>query len=206
MDLTTSGRFRVLDSPRGRSELLLIDVAPDDPDAEDAFEPTAVAAEGYEAPLAATVDDLRPGNVVDATLSWDDGTARFADIDVVRRSVVEFVDGVTGVFEAAVDTWEAAAADGEGMNSRVTYDTDGEENGVLYVFAKQPGARDLFEEFRSGALPLEPLLARVNESRGDGEREVFVMRPADRPFVLVYIVLRKDGLLASTVRDTYDVD
>jgi len=32
---------------------------------------------------------------------------------------------------------------------------------------------------------------------------VFVMNPVDEEFVLVYIVFRKDGMLASTVRDTY---
>ncbi|MFC6990047.1 DUF6663 family protein [Haloplanus sp. GCM10025708] len=36
------------------------------------------------------------------------------------------------------------------------------------------------------------------------EREVFVMRPADDPFVVVYVVFEPEGLLATTVRDTYD--
>ncbi|MFB6156036.1 MAG: DUF6663 family protein [Haloferacaceae archaeon] len=205
MDLTTSGRFRVLESPRAPSKLLLVDVAPEDPEAPDAYEPTVVDAAGYGEPLASTVADLEPGNVAEATLAWDAGTARFTDLSVVRRSVVAFADDVTGVFEAATETWEAAVADGAGMNSRVTYDTDGEANGVLYVFAEQSGARDVFEEFRTGALPLEPLLARVNQNHDAGEREVFVMRPVDHPFVLVYIALRKGGLLAETVRDTYDV-
>ncbi|SEO45625.1 hypothetical protein SAMN04487948_102502 [Halogranum amylolyticum] len=201
MELTTSGRFRVLDSPRERPELLLIDL--------ETFEPTYVRTDGDDDDLAGVddtaVDDLRPGYVVDASLAWNDGTARFASVDVDSRSRIEFVDGVTGVFEAARETWQTAEAEGEGMNSRVTYDTDGAANGVLYVFAKQSGARDLFEEFRSGTRPLEPLVQRVNENRDDeGPREVFVMRPADEPFVLVYIVFRAEGILAETVRDTYD--
>ena len=198
MELTTSGRFRVLDSPRERPELLLIDL--------ETFDPTYVLTDGYDDSLADTVAGLRPGYVVEATFAWtDDGTPRFASLDVERRTRIEFVDGVTGVFEAARETWQTAEADGEGMNSRVTYDTDGAANGVLYVFAKQAGARDLFEEFQSGVLPLEPLVQRVNENRDDdGPREVFVMRPADEPFVLVYIVFRAEGILAETVRDTYD--
>ncbi|SFK99455.1 hypothetical protein SAMN04487950_1813 [Halogranum rubrum] len=198
MELTTSGRFRVLDSPRERPELLLIDL--------DSFDPTYVETQGYDDALADAVDRLRPGFVVEATLTWtEDGTPRFASLDVERETRLEFVDGVTGVFEAARETWQTAEAENEGMNSRVTYDTDGAPNGVLYVFAKQAGARDLFEEFRSGVRPIEPLLQRVNENRDDDDpREVFVMRPADEPFVLVYIVFRADGVLANTVRDTYD--
>lgn len=224
MEVTTRGRFRVLDSPRKPAELLLIDVrtgggtaaAADavEPDFEEAYAPTYLTAEGYEGPLAATVGALRPGYLVEATLAWTDGTPRFADIDLERRTLVEFVDGVTGIFEAARGTWREAEAAGEAMNSRVTRSTDGDPNGVLYTFAEQRGARDLFGEFRSGVLPLEPLLKRVNRTddgsagdeggRAPAEREVFVMRPADEPFVLVYIVLRKEGLLADTVRSTYD--
>lgn len=198
MELTTSGRFRVLDSPREEQERLLIDL--------ESFDPTYVRTDGYDDDLASVVANLHPGFVVEATLTWtDDGTARFASLDVERRTRIEFVDGVTGVFEAARETWQTAEAEGEGMNSRVTYDTDGAANGVLYVFAKQSGARDLFEEFQSGVLPLEPLVQRVNENRDDeGPREVFVMRPTDEPFVLVYIVFRAEGILAETVRDTYD--
>jgi hypothetical protein len=198
MELTTSGRFRVLDSPRERPELLLIDF--------ESFDPTYVRTDGYDDGLADAVERLRPGFVVEATLAWsDDGSARFASLAVERRTRIEFVDGITGVFEAARETWQTAEAEGEGMNSRVTYDTDGAANGVLYVFAKQSGARDLFEEFQSGVLPLEPLVQRVNDNRDDeGPREVFVMRPADEPFVLVYIVFRAEGILAETVRDTYD--
>jgi hypothetical protein len=33
---------------------------------------------------------------------------------------------------------------------------------------------------------------------------VFVLRPADGAFVVVYVVFRRDGLLAETVRDTYE--
>jgi hypothetical protein len=109
------------------------------------------------------------------------------------------------------------------MNSAVTYSTGKEPNGVVYVFAKQDPPRDLFEEFRTGATPIEPLIQRVNathdsddaadtddaastaDSDADdpAERAVFVLNPADEPFVVVYIVFRKDGMLAQTVRDTY---
>lgn len=198
MELTTSGRFRVLDSPRERPELLLIDL--------DSLDPTYVRTDGYDGVLDDVVSDLRPGFVVEATLTWtDDGTPQFSSVSVEERTRIEFVDGVTGMFEAARETWQTAEADNEGMNSRVTYDTDGAPNGVLYVFAEQSGARDIFEEFQSGVLPLEPLIQRVNENReDDDEREVFVMRPADDPFVAVYIVFHADGMLANTVRDTYD--
>lgn len=199
MDLTTSGRFRVLGRPRGDDELLIVDV--------ESFDPTYVredAVVGDAAPsLGERVADLRAGYLVDATLAWRDGTPRVSALSVVGRTRIEFVDGVTGLFEAARETWHGAA--GEAMNSRVTYDTDGAPNGALYVFAKQTGARDLFDEFRNGVTPLEPLLERVNERRDDDDpREVFVMRPADEPFLVVYIVFRKGGLLAETLRETYD--
>ncbi|WP_101295472.1 DUF6663 family protein [Halegenticoccus soli] len=200
MELSTSGRFRVLGRPRAPDELLLIDA--------ESFDPTYVGTDGYDGALDEAVAGLEPGYLVDATLSWgDDGTPRFEAIDVLRRTRIRFLDGVTGLFEAARETWMAAEADGDAMNSRVTRNTDGDPNGVLYVFAAQPGARDVFGEFESGVLPIEPLIERANEGLDDdGDREVFVMRPADEPFVVVYIAFEKDGLLARTVRETYVSD
>ncbi|KTG10907.1 hypothetical protein AUR64_06930 [Haloprofundus marisrubri] len=200
MELTTRGRYRVLGRPRDPDELLLVELD------DDSFDPTYVRTDGYEGSLDDEVGSLRPGYVVEATLSWDDdGTPAFDAVSVERRSLVEFVDDVTGLFEAARETWNEAVAAGEGMNSRTTRDTDGRPNGALYVFAEQPGARDLFDEFRSGVLPLEPLVARVNEERGDDDpREMFVMRPDDGQFVVVYIVFEKEGMLANTMRETYD--
>jgi hypothetical protein len=202
MRLTTDGRFRVLSRPRAAEELLLIEV---DPSTDgDEFDPTYVSTDGYEGALGDVVTSLKPGYVVDATLEWDDGAPRFVDLEVTERTLIEFVDGVTGLFRAATETWAVAEANDDAMNSRVTRDTDGRPNGALYVFAKQPGARDVFEEFKSGLLPLEPLIERVAERLGDGDREVFVMRPADEPFVVVYIAFEKGGLLATTIRETYD--
>jgi len=64
----------------------------------------------------------------------------------------------------------------------------------------------LLADLRAGRLPIEPLVARVNESRDDDEpREVFVLRPAAHDFVAVYVVFDRDGVLAQTVRDTYDL-
>jgi hypothetical protein len=203
MDLTTTGQYRVLDRRPDEAELLLVETSPD---TETGYEPTYVDAAGYDDDMAAAVDDLQPGYLVRATLDWaDGGTARFESVTVDRPTLYEFVDGATGIFEAARETWQEAAAGNEAMNSRVTRNTDGAPNGVVYVFAKQSGARDLFEEFRTGVVPIEPLVDRVDEGRDDDDpREVFVMRPADEPFVLVYVVFRKAGLLADTVRDTYD--
>ena len=201
VDVTTGGRFRVLDSPRDVDERVLVAL---DADGGEAFEPTFVRTDGYAGRLADRVASLRTGYVVDATLSWTDGTARFESVDVRKRTLFEFADGVTGMFEAAQETWRDAVAAGDAMNSRVTRNTDGDPNGVLYVFAAQSGARDLYAEFRDGTRPLDPLVDRVNDHRGDGDREVFVLRPADDPFVVVYIAFEKGGLLADTVRDTYD--
>jgi hypothetical protein len=197
MELETSGRFRVLSSPRERDELLLID--------REEFDPVYVGTEGYPDALGEAVADLRPGYLIDAALRWpEEGDPRFADLSVERRDELVFADGVTGIFEAAKETWYTAEAEGEGMNSRVTRDTDGEPNGVLYVFAEQAGARDLFEEFRSGVRPLEPLLQRVEAGTDDdGARTVFVLRPADEPFLVVYIVFRQAGLPDRRMRDTY---
>lgn len=218
-DPTTEGRYRVLGRPRDPAELLLVTVDADgtDPDAggdrptgesEAAFAPVYVDATGYEGELAATVEGLRAGMLVDATVVWRDGTPRFSSLAVVADTTFEFYDGVTGIFEAAKNAWMVAEADNEGMNARVTRNTDGEPNGALYVFAKQSGARDLFEEFRTGVTPLSPLVTRVDEAESlppetDQPRATFVLRPADEPFLVVYVVFRRDGVLAETMRTTY---
>jgi hypothetical protein len=228
MDPTTSGRFRVHDrrrrpdiddesdeadpaaAPDDAEEFVLVELAdepvdPTAPDAEDRYDPLYATAEGYEGDLAAAVDALRPGFVVDATLAWTDGSARFRDVEVVRETRFRFADDVEGMFEAAVETWRQIRAEGEPVGSITTRSNDGDPNGALYLFADAPGS-DTFDEVRTGRLPIEPLVARVNESRDDDDpREVFVLRPAAHEFVAVYVVFDRDGVLAQTVRDTYDL-
>ena len=223
MDPTTSGRFRVhdrrqrpdIDDDAARSgddaeEFVLVElgdepVDPTDPDAADRYDPLYATAEGYEGDLADAVDALRPGFVVDATLAWADGSARFREVEVVRETRFRFADEVEGMFEAAVETWRQIRAEGEPVGSITTRSNDGDPNGALYLFADAPGS-DTFDEVRSGRLPIEPLVARVNDSRDDDDpREVFVLRPAAHEFVAVYVVFDRDGVLAQTVRDTYDL-
>ena len=260
----------------GDPAVVLLDLTPTDDPAE-AYEPVVVRGGGYEGALAETVDGVEPGNVVRASLDWTgpDAVAAFETATVERHTRYRFGDDVTGLFEAARETWEAARDAGDAVGSRVTHDTDGQPNGALYVFA-DPAGRDVFDEFRSGRRPLDPLVERVEgpalttlaargadaglvervdeddpaaddeappggeESGGgdptlgglaarleqvdetDGEdtetgttaaaetgdtppaREVFVLRPVDGAFVVVYVVFRRDGLLAETVRDTYE--
>ena len=238
MEPTTTGRFRVLDR-RPDGVILLVDLAEataaatgEDPDAD--LRPIAVTppavdddpetdSPDIDAETADTIWSLEPGYVVEAELAWDDSDAAFLDCTITNRTRIQYADGVTGLFEKAQETWHDAQVAGEAMNSAVTYSTGKEPNGVVYVFAKQDPPRDLFEEFRTGATPIEPLIQRVNathdsddaadtddvvstaDSDADdpAERAVFVLNPADEPFVVVYIIFRKDGMLAQTVRDTY---
>jgi hypothetical protein len=194
MQPTTSGTYRVLDSTRGPDELLLLDVESQDP--------TYVTTAGYEGDLAETVAAVEPGNRIDAALSWDDGAPRFTELAIDTRTTIAFVDGATDIFEVARETWKEARREGEAMNSRVTQDTDGEENGVVYTFAEQAGQRDLYGEFRDGVTPLEPLIDRLGEG-AEPPYAVFVIRPAEHPFVLVALALDRDGLFTETIRDTY---
>lgn len=188
MQVTTNGTFRVLESTREEGELLLLDVA--------SYDPTYVAVD-------AAVADLKPGYTIEATVEWEEGTPRVTDVSVLTETLFEFVDGVTNIFEAAQDTWQEGESMGEGMNSTVTYSTDNEANGVVYTFAKQAGERDIFSEFRDGITPLEPLVERL-EQQSSPPYEVFVLNPEVEPFVVVYLCLDKGGMLANTVRDTYD--
>ncbi|EMA44055.1 DUF6663 family protein [Halococcus saccharolyticus] len=194
MQPTTAGTYRVLDSTRGPDELLLLDVESQDP--------TYVTTVGYEGDLGEAVAELEPGNRIDATLSWDDGAPRFADLAIDTRTTIEFADGATDIFEVARETWNEARREGAAMNSRVTQDTDGEENGVVYTFAEQAGQRDLYGEFRDGVTPLEPLIDRLGEG-SEPPYAAFVIRPAEHPFVLVALALDRDALFAETIRDTY---
>ncbi|WP_144906523.1 DUF6663 family protein [Halobellus captivus] len=229
MTPTTSGRYRVLGRPREPTELLLVSVGgsentgaedggpPSDLTAEPTFDsvseptfdPAYVETTGYEDDLADDVASLAAGNLIDATLAWTDGGPRFSSLDLVAESAFEFYDGVTGIFEAATETWMVAEADNAAMNGRLTRNTDGEPNGALYVFAEQSGARDLFEEFRTGVTPLDPLVRRADEGESvpvelEQPRAVFVLRPIDEPFLVVYVVFRRDGVLAETIRSTYE--
>ena len=132
----------------------------DDVDADDTAELT----------LADRVAALEPGYVIEASLQWDDSEARFVDCAITNRTRIQYADGVTGIFEKARETWHDARVAGAAMNSAVTYSTGKTPNGVVYTFAKQRPPRDLFEEFRTGATPIEPLIQRV-----DAEHE----RPTD---------------------------
>jgi len=210
-------RYRVLD--RTEEALVFVDLDTPEPgpgpEPDEGFEPVRVSAGDSDDAVADAVAALEPGYVVTATLRWPDTAAggdgggdgdtplaRVESLTVERESRYRFLDDAEPIFEAARDAWRDASAAGDGMGSRVTRDTDGEPNGALYVFS-EAGARDLFGEFRSGTTPLEPLVERVNDDLDDDPREVFVLRPPDGAFVVVYIAFEKDGLLARTVRDTY---
>lgn len=222
MEQTTTGSYRVLPG-RDDDEWLLLDVESGDP----TYVPRATGG-GDRADTTA----LAPGNRIDAALEWVDGDPYVASSDVVDATRFRFVRTTETMFEAATRCWSDAVERDSGMNSRVTYGTDGEPNGVVYTFAKQPGQRDLFAEFRDGVKPLEPLLVRAAGGReaydaatdgtaddsADGDPqpartadgtgadppfETFVIDAAEEPFVAVYLVLDPDGFLAETVRDTY---
>jgi hypothetical protein len=188
MPPATTGTYRILQVDDER--LLLAD-------RDDEYEPVAATP----APdLDATLD---PGNVIEAEIAFGADATRLLSAAVRRETVFEFVPEASVVFEAARETWDRTKAAGEGMGSRVTRDTDGVVNGVLYVFA-DTRAGDRIEEFRTGRRPLDPLLERVAESEGTGPREVFVVSPDD-PYVVVTIALEPDGLFARTMRETYDL-
>lgn len=206
MEPTTTGRFRVLDRrPDGR--ILLVDLAEArkavEGDHEVDLQPLAVEP-ADDTEIAESVRELKPGYVVSASLAWDESKAHFVDYEIDERTWIQYADGVSGLFEVAQETWYDAQKAGDAMNARTTYSTGNEPNGVVYTFAKQQPPQDLFEEFRTGVQPIEPLVQRVEVERDDNEdRAVFVMNPVDAEFVLIYIVFRKDGMLAQTVRDTY---
>ena len=114
---------------------------------------------------------------------------------VVRREV-------TDLFEVARELCRDARMQGEGMLSETTYSTDNQPNGAVYVLAEQPGARDIWDELRTGTVPLEPLIDRLTEFEPE-PYDIFVLDPVEEPFVVVYLVPEPDSMLASTVRDTY---
>jgi len=225
MEQTTTGSYRVLPG-RDDDEWLLLDVERGDP----TYVPRTPGSDDRATGDRADTTALAPGNRVDATLEWVDGDPHVASYEVVDATRFRFARTTEPMFEAATRCWTDAVERDSGMNSRVTYGTDGEPNGVVYTFAKQPGQRDLFAEFRDGVKPLEPLLVRAAGGReaydaatGSAKAasddstsaegapddaptppfETFVVDAVDEPFVAVYIVLDPDGFLAETVRDTY---
>jgi hypothetical protein len=164
------------------------------------FEVTAVPTADGDAPVAA----LRPGNLVEAELDRSGVDPVVESVTVVRPTRYQFADGIDPVFEVAEDLWAEARLAGDGMDSQVTRNTDGEVNGVCYVFAEDDlGGR--FAEFRNGERPLDPLVDRINERDEPAPRAVFVLRPPDQEFVIVVISLDPDGQFADTLRDTYDL-
>ena len=180
----TEGPFRVLPG-RDEGERLLLDVESADP---------------VYAPRS-SLSEVSIGNRIDGDLEWTGEEPRLEGVVVESATRFRFRRTDEPIFEAARSCFENARASGDAMNSRVTYDTDRNPNGVVYTFAAQPGNRDLLSEFRDGTKPLEPLLARAAES-ADPPFSVWILDP-DNPFVVVYIVLEPDGLLDRTVADTY---
>jgi len=197
------GRYRVLPGPEPDT-IRLLD--------RETYEPAVVSTGGpgdesadaaEDSETAVRVAALRPGYLVDAALDWSTQRPTVEAVSVVRPTLFAFADRVDPMFEAARETWEAARSEGEAMNTQVLRNTDNEVTGVVYVFAES-GDRGRFEEFREGARPLEPLLDRVADSRGEDPREVFVLRAPGGAFTAVAVTLRKGGQLADTMRDTYD--
>lgn len=167
----------------------------------DAYDRTDIATTNEDDALADRIQGLRPGYRITATLSWQTDPPTVDALTLDDTTLYTFKRGVSGLFEVALDTWETARQQGLGINSRVTYSNDGHPNGALYTFAAQSGERDLYDEFKRGTRPLDPLLDRVE---AQPPYEVFIFDPHAHEFVLVYIVLAKHSILADTVRDTYD--
>lgn len=190
---TSAGRYRVLVTDAKSSTVLLLD--------RETFEPTTLTVDAKSEVPVETLDGLRAGYVIDTELVWDDGLARARRCSVVEWTLFAFRDGVSNLFEVALDTWQEAQRDSLGVNSSVTFSNDGAPNGALYTFAEQAGETDLFAEFMDGRRPLDPLLDQIDR---DPPYEVFVLRPMTHSFVLVYVVFAKDSILADTVRDTYE--
>lgn len=184
MTRRSDGPFRVLPG-RTDEELLLVDT--------DSADPIYVPR--------ASLPGISAGNRIDGAVAWEDDTPTVEAVTVETETEFRFRRTDEPIFEAARNCFEAARAAGEAMNSRVTYDTDRNPNGVVYAFADQPGSRDLFAEFRDGTKPIEPLLARA----ADGAKPPFSVWVLDseEPFVVVYIVLDPGGLLDRTMCDTY---
>lgn len=187
----TDGPFRVLPG-RSDDEWLLLDV--------ESADPTYVPREA--------LGDVSVGNRVAADLTWH-GDEPGADVPSVESPTVEtetvfrFVRTDEPIFEAARNCFETARAEGEAMNSRVTYNTDNEANGVVYTFAEQAGRQDLYAEFRDGGKPLEPLVDRaIRHEDVDPPVSVWIL-DSEEPFLVVYIVLDPQGLLEETMQDTY---
>jgi len=145
--------------------------------------------------------EVAPGTLLSASIDWNGEEPTVEDATVVESTQFHFHRTDAPVFQAAQACFEEARRAGEAMNARVTNDTDGRPNGVVYTFADQPGQRDLFSEFRDGEKPLEPLLSRTAEA-ADPPYSVWVL-DVPEPFVLITIVFDPDGLFAETMADTY---
>ncbi|MFB6179842.1 MAG: DUF6663 family protein [Halorientalis sp.] len=197
MAATESGTYRVFESDRGGEELLLVEKGHE--------EPIYVQASGYYEPLQSTVQELQAGYLVSATLAWSgEGDPSFAELEIETRTLFAFVDDISDIFEQAKETFEQGKREQMPIYSNVTYGTDGQPNGVLYTFAKQTDEKDIFAEFQTGRMTLEPMIDKLSEGGEDPPYEVFVIRPESTMFLVVYLTLEKGGLLADTIRDEYD--
>jgi len=181
----------------------------------DKFEPVYIDISAHDTAIQSAVDTLAAGYLIEATLKWTADGPQIAAVDIIAETEFIFYEDITGIFEAATSTWNNAVAEGEGMGSRLTRGTDAKPNGALYVFAKQQGARNLIREFQTGITPLEPLIRRIDEEEAASvsvppestqPRAVFILEPATKSFVIVYVVFRRDGMLAGTLHSTYGED
>ena len=199
MPATESGTYRVLPgSPEtGTGDLTLLERGTE--------EPIFVRADGYDDDLQATVDDLGPGNLIAATVEWPaEGRPVLTEVTVETETVFEFVDDADHVFEQAERTFEQGLREQTPIAANTTYSTDGEPNGALYTFAKQDGEKDIFAELRDGRMTLEPMIDRLGDGDAEPPYEVFVIRPVEARFVIVFLTVEPESLLPNTIRDEYD--
>jgi len=193
MPATESGIYRVLPGPPDADGLVFLDRDTEDP----------ITVRPGDAP--GTVEPLQPGHLVGATVEWPpEGDLTLRDVTVRTRTLFEFVGDADHVFEKAEETFEAARRDRRPIGSTVTYDTDGRANGALYTIAKQGGGTDIYEQFRDGRRTLEPMVEKLGDGGAEPPHEVFVIRPVEEPFVVVYLAIETGGVLADTVREEFD--
>ena len=169
---------------------------------------------------------LRPEAVRDAALEVCDasGTPAGPERDLLVDDIAALADIFTGLMHArwlrlrldVVTTNACRRFHIDAVTARLvcTYRGTGTQYGISTdgaeprrIFTVPTGAPILLRGRLWPERPLVGLLHRSPPIEGTGEtRLVLVLDPVDERCVVVYVALDRDGMLASTVRDTYDVD
>lgn len=180
MSNTVAGRYRLFGYGESPQRLLLRDIYRTEP----VWVDDVVAGGADDEP--SLQEELRPGNLLEATLREEGDRWVLEDGAVVEATTLAFVPQKRAIPGPVDRTWQARTRRDEiGVSAKS--DPAGELRYELYTVPQQTETGDRWAEIRKGTVSLDPWYDSLVATEQGAKHLIAVNRP-ERPYIVIYAV------------------